>query len=307
MITFIIPSFNQGEFIKESIDSILNAMGPEDQIVIQDAASTDNTVEVVKPYLSDKRIEWYSEKDRGFSEGIERALGRAKHDIIGIQSSDDSYRNGANFRSKVLQAFSDKNVVGVYADYHLIDQQGNDLWRNYHKRGAKAIDYLSLQVILPQSSFFFRKSALENFEILNLKYDYVADVVLFNQIACAGEIVFFDEVWSNVRIQPGSRTGKRNPGEQYIDALNDKVFGSDRSLIEERRALASAKLLAARYQASSGKRMGALKTFLGAVSVDAAILGHWLTPKTMNYIVLGPEGMQKVKSLLKPFRVRRSQ
>ena len=296
MISFIIPSFNQGNFIKESIDSILFLMEKDDQLIIQDGGSTDHTAQIVSDYLLDKRIEWYCEKDSGFSEAIERALSRAKHMIIGIQSSDDAYCKLSDLRLTVLKSLSSSDVVGVYANYEHIAEDGKHLGVWMHRNGSLN-DFMTLRVILPQSSFFFKKSALKGKSILNIKYDYVADVVLFNQISQAGKVLYINEIWSKVRIQPGCRTGKKNPGHQYLLALNDGVFGQlTQDLL--RSSIAAAYILSARYEASSGYRFLALHSVLKALSLDLSIISHKILFKSMNYILIGPSGVEFFKKII---------
>lgn len=300
MISFIVPSFNQGEYIKYTLDSIVENMASDDELIIQDGLSTDNTSDVVEPYLADSRIRWFSEKDRGFSEAVSRALARASQPIVGIMSSDDAYLPG--FRQPALDAFSDPDVVLVYGDYEHIDESNRKLGDWKHRSGDLT-DILSLRVLLPQSSLFFRRSALEGLNILDLAYDYVADVVLFNQIAMRGKVKFIPKMWSQVRIQPGCRTGKRNPGEQYLASL-DSVF-SGISPYQRRKARAAALMLRARYEASSMHRLKAVQSLLKAVSLDPTLVGHWIFPRAVRYIALGPDLIKSITQRRNASRIER--
>ena len=63
-ISVVIPSFNQGSFIEETILSIINQKYPNLELIIIDALSKDNTLEIVKKY-SDSINYFVSEKDNG--------------------------------------------------------------------------------------------------------------------------------------------------------------------------------------------------------------------------------------------------
>lgn len=296
MITYIIPSYNQGEFIAHSIESVINIMDDADQLIIQDALSSDNTSEVVARYLDDPRIEFYSEKDRGFSDGMRKALKNVRHEIIGIQSSDDAYLPVQSLRETVLSAFEDETVVGIYGDYLQIDQYGNRIGKRVHGKGEKD-DFFTLDIILPQSSFFFRKSVLDHKDILKMEYDYVADVVLFNQIAESGKIKYVKQFWSEVRIQPGCRTGKKNPGTQYLSALENNEFRTLDVKLSIKSKLA-AKLLESRYLASSGYRGKAAINLFKIIFKNHNMIKNQLFIITIRYIFLGPNLVSLIKKFL---------
>lgn len=287
MITYIIPSYNQGPYIKYTIDSVLANMDASDQLIIADGASTDNTRDVVLSYLKDVRIEFLSEPDRGFSDALIKALRRVRNPIVGIMSSDDAYMPG--IREKVVKCFDDPSLFLVYADYELIDLENRRIGKRIHKSGDLK-DVLSLRILLPQSSVFFRIAAVDLANTLNLDHDYIADVVFFNQICISGSFKYIPEIWSQVRKHPGSRTGKRNPGVQYLNAIETTLSGMPSSF--KSKAVAGGVLLRSRYEASSHKRWGAFRTLLKGLTIDPSLVTHWLLPRTLAYIIFGPSGIE---------------
>ena len=93
-ISIITPSYNQGEFIEETIRSILLQNYPNLEYIIMDAGSTDDTVEIIKKY-EPWIAYWVSEKDRGQSHAINKGIGKATGDIIAYLNSDDLLLDGA--------------------------------------------------------------------------------------------------------------------------------------------------------------------------------------------------------------------
>ncbi len=87
-ICIVTPSFNQGEFIEETIRSILLQGYPNLEYIIMDGGSTDNSVEIIKKY-SPWLAYWVSAKDKGQAEAIYRGFEKSTSDIIGWVNSDD--------------------------------------------------------------------------------------------------------------------------------------------------------------------------------------------------------------------------
>lgn len=299
MISFIIPSFNQGEFIAYAINSVIANMGAKDELIIADGSSTDATDSVVAQFLDDSRISYFSEPDKGFSEAVLKALRRARNPIVGIMSADDAYAQ--DIRDEVLRCFDESTVDLVYANYETIDLSNKRIGARKHRYGSLE-DILSLRILLPQSSVFFRLSSVNLDTILSLDHDYIADVVLFNNICITGRFLFVPKIWSKVRKHPGSRTGKKNPGLQYLNALETTLSSMPKHL--RRSAEAGGLLLTARYAASSGDRLFALRNIVRGLVLSPKLLGHWLFPRTFAYLIIGPNGVDQVQRLWRHFSFR---
>ena len=90
LVSIIMPSYNTAKFISETIESVLAQTYPNWELIIVDDCSTDNTDEVVKPYLSDPRISYIkNDKNSGAAVSRNRALRAAKGKWIAFLDSDD--------------------------------------------------------------------------------------------------------------------------------------------------------------------------------------------------------------------------
>src|SRR5258708_31102762 len=87
LLSIVTPSFNQGRFIEETIQSIAAQNYPNLEHVVMDGGSTDETVTILKKY---PHIDWVSEKDAGQTNAVNKALRKARGEIIGWVNSDDT-------------------------------------------------------------------------------------------------------------------------------------------------------------------------------------------------------------------------
>src|ERR1700712_1435212 len=93
-ISLVTPSFNQAQFSRRTIDSVLEQQGDfELDYRIVDGGSTDGTLDILRGYGD--RIRWQSEPDRGQVDAINKGLRAATGEVIGWLNSDDVLLPGA--------------------------------------------------------------------------------------------------------------------------------------------------------------------------------------------------------------------
>lgn len=95
-ITIVTPSYNQGEFLEETIRSVLLQNYPNLEYIIVDGGSKDSSVEIIKKY--EKWItHWVSEPDKGQSHALNKGFYRATGDVLNWINSDDFLAKEALF------------------------------------------------------------------------------------------------------------------------------------------------------------------------------------------------------------------
>ncbi len=124
LVSVIMPSYNTAEYISESIASVRKQTYTDWELIIVDDCSADNTDEIVKPFLSDKRIKYIkNETNSGAAVSRNRALREAKGKWIAFLDSDDLWH--PEKLEKQISFMKKNDYHFSYTNYIEIDETTN--------------------------------------------------------------------------------------------------------------------------------------------------------------------------------------
>lgn len=163
LVSIITPCFNSGKYLKECIESVLRQDYPFVEHIIQDGGSTDNTLKILNSYAGAKyknRICWQSEPDKGQADGLNRALQRAKGDILLVLNADDVLLpNACSWGVEMMEKNPDCAVV--YGDEYFIDENG-EIFAIFVAKHPYSYDKLfCVELVPPAQAAFIRRSMFE--------------------------------------------------------------------------------------------------------------------------------------------------
>lgn len=122
LVSIVMPSYNTGRYIKETIESVLAQSYPTWELIIVDDCSTDNTDEVVSEYLADQRIHYIkNDTNSGAAVSRNRALREAKGKWIAFLDSDDLWETDK--LQKQLSFMRGNGYHFSYTNYIEIDEE----------------------------------------------------------------------------------------------------------------------------------------------------------------------------------------
>ena len=181
-ITIVTPSYNQGRYLSDTIESVLGQGYPNLEYMVMDGGSKDESVEVIKRYQKHLAF-WCSEKDGGQAAAINRAFSMATGDILAWVNSDDYYLPGA-LRHAAEKLEADREQILLGNCFHFVEgsfrNDGSDVEGYHGKCDLKSFDYIK------QPSTFWTKKLWDKVGPLESKWSFVFDWDWFIRAQKAG-------------------------------------------------------------------------------------------------------------------------
>ena len=214
-ISIVTPSYNQGQFIEETIRSVLLQGYPNLEYIIIDGGSTDNSVEIIKRY-SPQLTYWVSAPDNGHGNALNKGFSLAKGEIMAWINSDDKYLPWTF--SVVAEIFnSHKNINWITGLHSRWDAKGRQIRVNLvYKNIYNFIlgDYGWVQ----QESVFWRRSLWEKAgSKINEKYKFMVD----GELWC--RFFTLDDLWHVNCVLGGYRVHNSNRATAYYEQVINEM------------------------------------------------------------------------------------
>lgn len=201
-ITIVTPSYNQGDYIEDTILSVLNQGYPNLEYIIIDGGSTDQTVEIIQKY-SHRLSFWVSEKDNGQSHAINKGFERATGSIINWLNSDDQLMPGALHRiAELFQSNPDAMLIHGRIEYF-----GDTIpyrSKNLSKKDLE-LRYIA-HICMPQPATFYRRELLLEQGYLDESLQFSMDADLFIRAGLHYKLLQVDDVFARFRLHPMSKS-----------------------------------------------------------------------------------------------------
>ncbi len=202
-ISVITPSYNQGEYIEETIQSVIRQNYSNIEYFIIDGGSTDNTIEIIKRYESHIDF-WVSEADEGQSHAINKGLQRSTGDIVAWLNSDDQYFS-ADTLKQVAEFFNKhKSVDACYGNNVYVDANGEVLYLRMAPRFF-SIKLLKKWNYIHQPTVFLRRDVVSNFHINN-ELDYIMDYEYWLRVSSRYKFRYLNAIISASRWHRNCKT-----------------------------------------------------------------------------------------------------
>jgi glycosyltransferase involved in cell wall biosynthesis len=276
LVSIVVPSFNQGRFIAETLRSCLGQSYRPIEILVQDGGSADETISVLRS-LESPEINWVSEPDDGVVDAVNKGLGRAKGEILSIQSSDDVFVCDAI--DAAVDALSQDPTLGlVYGDVELIDQESRVTGTDTQGPFDLAM-YFGRMMYVPQAGTFFTRKALEAVGGWRKGFSYTADADFWFWIALRFPVGKLNRVMARGRMHALQRDQQRaSISRDWERMVRDLIANEPLDGTTCRWARSGIFLSRYRY-AEPSQWWTRTKALYGALLVNPAAVTHRAFPK----------------------------
>jgi glycosyltransferase involved in cell wall biosynthesis len=273
LVSIITPSYNQGQFLEETIRSVFLQYYPRIEYIIVDGGSTDNTRSIIERYKN--KLAWYvSEKDQGQAHAINKGFAKATGEIVAWINSDDIYTEHA-VSCAVEQLVKNPDCGMVYANVLSIDSDSSIF--NTMEYGDWGLEELMQFNIIGQAGVFMRTTVLQSVNFLDSNFHYLMDHQLWLKIASRYLVKHIDEFWAAARYHPNAKNISQpfGFGEDAFRIYNWIQTQPDllKCFIEHKPKIkAGAYRLKARYLLDGGSNWKAFTSYLRSVLLDPKVL-----------------------------------
>jgi len=202
-VSIVTPSYNQVEYIEETIRSVLLQGYPDLEYIIMDGGSTDGSVDIIRKY-EPWLAHWRSEPDRGQTHAINEGWEYATGEILAYINSDDYYLPGAI--AAAAKGFNANPQAGMlYGTAIVIDAQGKEL-RIWKGQKFNLETMLTVGSIVPQPATFFARHTLKNVGYLDEQLHMIMDYELCIRIGLHLPTVCLPATFAKFRDHSQSKT-----------------------------------------------------------------------------------------------------
>jgi len=225
LVSIICTCKNSKKYIRQCLESVLKQDYQNFEFLIQDGASSDGTVEIIREYR-DNRIKLVTKPDSGSGEAFVRALNRIQGDIWGSCLSDEELLPHAiswavhNFRQYPAAA-------AIYGDSHIIDETGKIILSS-PSRPWNFEQYICCEIVPPFNASFFRADAFK--KIGYSRYNDCGEFDLWLRLGRMFQINYVPFFVANFRRHTASNTStvsdfyKTLPGRiRVIEKITDDL------------------------------------------------------------------------------------
>ncbi len=292
LISIVTPSFNQVQFLEQTIRSVLDQHFSGLEYMVVDGGSNDGSVDIITKYAGELSW-WVSEPDQGQGDAIRKGFARAKGKYLAWINSDDTYLPGS-FKQAVAALEANPDWGLVYGDVLAVNEKDQKI--NLLTYQPYQLQELMQFHIIGQPAVFLRREVYEQAGGISSAFHYLLDHHLWLRMAALQPIGYVPQTWAAARFHQAAKNTamaaefagealqiagwleQEAPFKQVMTAISDKVWaGSYR--------------FGARYLSEGMQYKEALKMYRSAWQHNPqVVLRDW---KRLGVTMLGRLGLWK--------------
>lgn len=267
-VSVITPTYNRARFLPAAVASVLSQTFGDFELIIVDDGSEDNTPDVLKPFLADRRVRYVYQENQGQSHARNLALKQATGDFIAFLDSDDVWaRDKLEKQLAVFRANSEVDIV--HGDEATINEQGSVVsLQNMRRYSGRITRYLLADNSVSITTALVRRRCFDEMGGFDTSVGVADDYELWLRFSARYCYQYEPGIVASYRVmadQISSDKRRRYAANERIIQQFLARYGEVLSPGERRWGLARFYCRKARYFASAGERGKAVGAIAGAL------------------------------------------
>ncbi len=221
LVSIVTPSFNQGRFIRDTIESVLSQDYPNLEYLVMDGGSSDETLSILRSYGD--RLTWRSASDSGQADAVNSGFRLSRGEILGWLNSDDTYEPGA-VKAAVQHLTAHPDIAVIYGNAYYIDHHNTVI--GTHPTEDFSMSRIAETCVIGQPSAFIRRDALEAVGMLDPTLQYCMDYDLWIRLGPRYRIDRIDRFLASIRRHPNTKSfSQLDQMLRELYAVSERSFG----------------------------------------------------------------------------------
>ena len=226
-LTVVTPAYNQADFLRDTIESVLSQDYPNIEYVVLDDGSTDDTPRILAEYGD--RFVWESQKNMGQTPTINKGWGQTRGEIITWLNSDDTFYDAGSVRTGMEYLIANPDVGIVFGDSMFTEADGTEI-----EPTRPIVDFTFKKMVLncensiSQPSAFIRREIVAKVGDLDPKFYYFMDWDFWLRAGIYYKIEHIDAILSTYRLHADSKTvAQSKKAAPELEYMYQKYFARD--------------------------------------------------------------------------------
>lgn len=203
LVSVVMPSYNQAQFLEQSILSVQAQDYPRIEHIVVDGASTDGTLAILERHID--RLTWISEPDHGQAHAINKGFRMSSGSIFAWLNSDDLYLPGA-IRSVVDYFQAHPEAMLVYGDAWAIDDRDREYGRRLHVQPCTFDMLIRIGDFIVQPAAYWRSTLWDEIGPLDESLRYALDYEFWMRAAQRYELHYMPVPLARERIYAAAKS-----------------------------------------------------------------------------------------------------
>jgi glycosyltransferase involved in cell wall biosynthesis len=226
-LSVVTPAYNQAEFLRDTVESVLSQDYPNIEYIVLDDGSTDDTAKILESYGD--AVRWETQKNMGQTPTINKGWSLTSGEVITWLNSDDTFYDSSSVSEGLQYLIDDPELGIIFGDSMFTEADGTEI-----EPTRPIVDFAYEKMVrtcensISQPSAFIRRAVIEKVGDLDVKYYYFMDWDLWMRAGLHFGIKHVDKIWSTYRLHADSKTvAQSKKAAPELEYMYQKFFARD--------------------------------------------------------------------------------